>query len=108
MLFRNLKGLQIILQCSSITRQEKRGLIIKGIIENCINSYKTIIKLPFLLLGILFTSIYYLLNLLSELFDLIQNVFMNICLNIEDNLPDVTITKGKARDKVLQEIRNKH
>ena len=44
----------------------------------------------------------------ESLFDLIQNVFMNICLNIEDNLPDVTITKGKARDKVLQEIRNKY
>ena len=108
MLFKNIRGLKIISKCTSITKQEKSILIIKGLIENLVNSYKLLLRLPFLLLGFICIFFYWLFNGLTQAFDLLQDIFNTIQISIDNNFKDLNITKGKARDKVLQEIKNKY
>lgn len=108
MLFKNIRGLKIISKCTSITHKEKTILIIKGIIENILNSYKFIIRLPFLLLGFVCLLGYCLFDGLAQCFDFIQDIFNSIHISIDNNLPDFTITKGTSRDKVIDEIKHRY
>ena len=103
---KNKRILKMIKESQTLTKQEKKDLIIKGRIENIINSYKVIIKLPFLILGISFATLECLFGYITELFSLIEQVFSSICIKI-DNTKDITLTNGEAREKILKEIKEK-
>ena len=103
---KNKRIIKMIKESETLTKQEKRELIIKGRIENIVNSYKVIIKLPFFILGILFVTLECLFGYITEFFSLIEQVFSSICIKI-DNFKEFNITNGKAREKILKEIKEK-
>jgi len=100
------KIIKWIKESEVLTKEEKRKLIKRGKIEYLLNSYKIILKFPFLILGILFATLECLFNYLAEIFDLIEQVFSSICIKI-DNLKEINLTKGKAREKLIKEIKDK-
>ena len=98
--------IKMIKESQVLTEQEKKELIKKAKIENFVNSYKIIIKLPFLIIGIIFATLTMIFATISEYFDLIEQVFHSICIKI-DNFKEFNITNGKAREKILKEIKEK-
>lgn len=98
--------IKMIKESQVLTEQEKKELIRKGKIENFVNSYKIIIKLPFLILGLTFVVLEYLFSHITEFFDLIEQVFHSICIKI-DNFKEFNITNGEIREKLLKEIKEK-
>lgn len=96
----------MIRESQVLTEQEKKELIRKGKIENFVNSYKIIIKLPFLILGLTFVTLECLFGHITEFFDLIEQVFSSICIKI-DNFKEFNITNGEIREKILKEIKEK-
>lgn len=103
---KNKRIIKMIKESETLTKQEKRELITKGRIENIVNSYKVIIKLPFFILGISFVTLECLFGYITEFFSLIEQVFSSICIKI-DNFKEFNITNGKAREKILKEIKEK-
>lgn len=99
------KVIKLINKSKVLSKQEKRKLIVKGLIETVINAYKFIIKLPFIILGMLFATIEMVFSYIVELADLIEQVFHCIVDWLEDRLPELTLTKGQARDKLMEEIK---
>lgn len=98
--------IKIIKESQVLTEQEKKELIRKAKIENFVNSYKMIIKSPFLLITIIFATLTMIFATISKYFDLIEQVFNSICLKI-DNTKDITFTNGETREKILKEIKEK-
>ena len=98
--------IKMIKESQVLTKQEKKELIRKAKIENFVNNYKIIIKLPFLILGLTFVTLECLFGYITEFFDLIEQVFHSICIKI-DNFKEFNITNGKAREKILKEIKEK-
>lgn len=103
---KNKRIIKMIKESETLTKQEKRELITKGRIENIVNSYKVIIKLPFLILGLTFVTLECLFGYITEFFSLIEQVFSSICIKI-DNFKEFNITNGEAREKILKEIKEK-
>lgn len=103
---RNKRIIKLIKESQVLTEQEKKNFIKKAKIENFINSYKIIIKLPFLILGITFATLECLFGYITEWFDLIEQVFSSICIKI-DNTKDIVLTNGETREKLLKEIKGK-
>lgn len=97
--------IKLINKSKILSKQEKRELIVKGLIETIVNAYKFVIKLPFIILGILFTTIEMIFSYIVELADLIEQVFHCIVDWLEDRLPELALTKGKIRDKLIEEIK---
>lgn len=97
--------IKLINKSNVLNKQEKRKLIVKGLIETVVNAYKFIIKLPFIILGILFATIEMVFSYIVELTDLIEQVFHCIVDWLEDKLPELALTKGQARDKLIEEIK---
>ena len=97
--------IKLINKSKVLNKQEKRKLIVKGLIETIVNSYKFIIKLPFIILGMLFATIEMVFNYIVEFTDLIEQVFYCIVDWLEDRLPELALTKGQARDKLMEEIK---
>lgn len=100
------RTIKMIKRSNILTKQEKKELIIKGLLESIVNSYKVIIKLPFLILGLTFVTLECLFGYITEFFSLIEQVFSSICIKI-DNFKEFNITRGKARDRMIQEIKSK-
>lgn len=98
--------IKIIKESQVLTEQEKKDLIRKGKIENFVNSYKIIIKLPFLIIGIIFATLTMIFTTISKCFDLVEQVFHSICIKIDDT-KDITFTNGEVREKILKEIKEK-
>ena len=98
---------KIIEESQVLTEQEKKELIKKAKIENFVNSYKIIIKSPFLIIRIIFATFTMIFATISEVFDLIEQVFHSICIKI-DNIKDITFTQGEAREKILKEMTEKN
>ena len=98
--------IKMIKESQVLTDQEKKDLIRKAKLENFVNSYKIIIKLPFLIIGIIFATLTMIFATISEYFDLIEQVFNSICIKI-DNTKDITFTNGEVREKILKEIKEK-
>ena len=97
--------IKLINKSKILSKQEKRELIVKGLIETVVNAYKFIIKLPFIILGILFATIEMVFSYIVEFADLIEQVFHCIVDWLEDKLPELALTKGQARDKLMEEIK---
>ena len=103
---KNKKIMRIIKESSVLTEKEKKTLIRKAKIENILSSYKFLLKLPFLIIGITFATLEMIFTCFSEVFDLLEQVFSSICIKI-DNLKDFVITNDNTREKILKEIKNK-
>ena len=101
------KIIEIIKNSEVLTNEEKRELIVKAKIENFINSYKLIVKTPFLLLKYLFIAFEFVFEHISILFGIITEIFNSICIKI-DTSKDFTLTEGQAREKILEEIKIKN
>ena len=101
------RAIKMIKKSNVLTKQEKKALIIKGLLESIVNSYKLILIAPFALLRILFLILENLFNYITEFIGVIEAVFYELTNLLDRKLPELSLTKGKARDRVIQEIKNK-
>ena len=101
------KVIKLIKRSNVLTNQEKKELIIKGLLESIVNSYKLILIVPFALLRILFLILENLFNYITEFIGIIETVFYELVNLLDRKLPELNLTKGKARDRMIQEIKNK-
>ena len=99
--------IKLIKRSNVLTKQEKKELIIKGLLESIVNSYKLILIAPFVLLRILFLILENLFNYITEFIGVIEAVFYELTNLLDRKLPELSLTKGKARDRIIQEIKNK-
>ena len=99
--------IKLIKRSNILTKQEKKELIVKGLLESIVNSYKLILIVPFALLRILFLILENLFNYITEFIGVIEAVFYELTNLLDRKLPELSLTKGKARDRVIQEIKNK-
>ena len=101
------RAIKLIKRSNVLTKQEKKELIIKGLLESIVNSYKLILIVPFALLRILFLILENLFNYITEFIGIIETVFYELTNLLDRKLPELSLTKGKARDRIIQEIKNK-
>lgn len=99
-----IKYIKIIKKSKILTEQEKKELIKKGIIEIILNIHKDLCKLPFSIIGITFCLLGMLFSKLEEIMEILETPFKCIVLNI-DNWEEIVLTKGETRDKLLKEIK---
>lgn len=99
--------IKMIKRSDILTKQEKKELIIKGLLESIVNSYKLILIVPFALLRTLFLILENLFNYITEFIGIIETVFYELTNLLDRKLPELSLTKGKARDRMIQEIKNK-
>lgn len=99
--------IKLIKRSNVLTNQEKKELIIKGLLESIISSYKLVIIAPFALLRILFLILENLFNYITEFIGIIEAVFYELTNLLDRKLPELSLTKGEARDRMIQEIKNK-
>ena len=104
---RIIRVIKMIKRSNVLTSQEKKELIIKGLLESIVNSYKLILIVPFALLKILFLMLENLFNYITEFIGIIKTVFYELVNLLDRKLPELSLTKGKARDRMVQEIKNK-
>ena len=102
-----VRTIKVINRSKTLTSKEKRELISKGLIEQVINVYKVIIKLPFVLIGLTLCIIGCIVNYIGEGIELVEQVFRSIVFWLDDKIPEINLTKGQARDKMIAEIKGK-
>lgn len=102
-----IRTIKLINRSKTLTNKEKRELIGKGLIEQVINVYKVIIKLPFVLIGLTLCIIGCIVNYIGEGIELVEQVFRSIVFWLDDKIPEINLTKGQARDKMIAEIKGK-
>lgn len=102
-----IRTIKLINRSKTLTNKEKRELISKGLIEQVINVYKVIIKLPFVLIGLILCIIGCIVNYIGEGIELVEQVFRSIVFWLDDKIPEINLTKGQARDKMIAEIKGK-
>lgn len=102
-----IRTIKLINRSKTLTSKEKRELISKGLIEQVINVYKVIIKLPFVLIGLTLCIIGCIVNYIGEGIELVEQVFRSIVFWLDDKIPEINLTKGQARDKMIAEIKGK-
>ena len=100
-----IRTIKLINRSKTLTNKEKRELISKGLIEQVINVYKVIIKLPFTIIGLVLCIIGCIVNYIGEGIELVEQVFRSIVFWLDDKIPEINLTKGQARDKMIAEIR---
>lgn len=100
------KVIKLISKSEVLTKKEKRELIVKGIVETIVNSYKRLCKLPFAIVGITFYLFGALFAYLEQLMELLETPFGCIVQSI-DNWKELGLTKGEPRERLMKEIREK-
>ena len=100
-----IRTIKLINKSKTLTNKEKRELISKGLIEQVINVYKVIIKLPFVLIGLTLCIIGCIVNYIGEGIELVEQVFRSIVFWLDNKIPEINLTKGQARDKMIAEIK---
>lgn len=98
------KVIKLIRKSEVLTKEEKGKLIVKGIIETIVNSYKGLCELPFTIVGITFCLFGILFAKLEELMELLETPFSCIVQSI-DNWKELGLTKGEPRERLMKEIR---
>ena len=99
-----LIGLKIIKRSKVLTKKEKRKMIALGFCETFCNSYKLILKLPFLIFAIPLILLGAGLEYLGEFLQNVVNIVDTPIQKIND-INDITFTKSEAREKLLAEIK---
>ena len=95
-----LKTIKMIIKMENIEKGFKFKMISLGILEEIINSYKIILKLPFLLIGIPFCFIGWLSKQIAELCELVTSVIHEI--------PYIKLCKKEDREKMIKAIRERN
>ena len=71
-----------------------------------INSYVNIIQLPFKLVSYILIVIQHIFELIANGLELFISILEQLCIMLDTRLPQVNLTRGKAREKVLKEIKD--
>lgn len=101
-----INGLKLIRKSQVLSKEEKRKLFTFGLLEVIINSYVNIIQLPFKLIGYILIIIQHIFELITNGLELFISVLEQLCIMLDTRLPQVNLTRGKAREKVLKEIKD--
>lgn len=101
-----INGLKLIRKSQVLSKEEKRKLFTFGLLEVIINSYVNIIQLPFKLIGYILIIIQHIFELIANGLELFISVLEQLCIILDTRLPQVNLTRGKAREKVLKEIKD--
>ena len=92
-----LKTIKMIIKMENIEKGFKFKMISLGILEQIVNSYKTILKLPFYLIGLPFCFIGWLSEQIADLCSLAMGVIHEI--------PYIKLCKKEDREKLIKAIR---
>ena len=101
-----INGLKLIRKSQVLSKEEKRKLFTFGLLEVIINSYVNIIQLPFKLISYILIIIQHIFELIVNGLELFISVLEQLCIMLDTRLPQVNLTRGKAREKVLKEIKD--
>lgn len=101
-----INGLKLIRKSQVLSKEEKRKLFAFGLLEVIINSYVNIIQLPFKLVSYILIIIQHIFELIANGLELFISVLEQLCIMLDTRLPQVNLTRGKAREKVLKEIKD--
>lgn len=101
-----INGLKLIRKSQVLSKEEKRKLFTFGLLEVIINSYVNIIQLPFKLIGYILIVIQHIFELIANGLELFISVLEQLCIMLDIRLPQVNLTRGKAREKILKEIKD--
>lgn len=101
-----INGLKLIRKSQVLSKEEKRKLFTFGLLEVIINSYVNIIQLPFKLISYILIVIQHIFELIANGLELFISVLEQLCIMLDTRLPQVNLTRGKAREKVLKEIKD--
>lgn len=101
-----INGLKLIRKSQVLSKEEKRKLFTFGLLEVIINSYVNIIQLPFKLIGYILIVIQHIFELIANGLELFISVIEQLCIMLDTRLPQVNLTRGKAREKILKEIKD--
>lgn len=101
-----INGLKLIRKSQVLSKEEKRKLFTFGLLEVIINSYVNIIQLPFKLIGYILIVIQHIFELIANGLELFISVLEQLCIMLDTRLPQVNLTRGKAREKILKEIKD--
>jgi len=101
-----INGLKLIRKSQVLSKEEKRKLFTFGLLEVIINSYVNIIQLPFKLIGYILIIIQHIFELIANGLELFISVLEQLCIMLDTRLPQVNLTRGKAREKILKEIKD--
>lgn len=99
-----VRFVKVVRRSKVLTKQEKKDIIRKAMIEGVLNSYKGLCKLPFAIVGVTFCLLGMLFAKLEELMELLETPFSCITQKIED-WDEIVLTKGETRNKLLNEIK---
>lgn len=99
-----IKLFKIINKNKTLNKQEKKELKRKGLIEYIVNFYKKLLKFPFQCVGVTLCLIGELFSILEKVIEFIQKPFYFITEWLEDTLPELNITRGKARNEIIKQI----
>lgn len=101
-----INGLKLIRKSQVLSKEEKRKLFTFGLLEVIINSYVNIIQLPFKLIGYILIVIQHIFELIANGLELFISVLEQLCIMLDTKLPQVNLTRGKAKEKILKEIKD--
>ena len=101
-----INGLKLIRKSQVLSKEEKRKLFTFGLLEVIINSYVNIIQLPFKLIGYILIVIQHIFELIANGLELFISIIEQLCIMLDTRLPQVNLTRGKAREKILKEIKD--
>ena len=101
-----INGLKLIRKSQVLSKEEKRKLFTFGLLEVIINSYVNIIQLPFKLIGYILIIIQHIFELITNGLELFISIIEQLCIMLDTRLPQVNLTRGKARKKILKEIKD--
>lgn len=86
-----------------LTKEEKIRIIGFGLLEIIVNSYKSILKLPFFLIGWLFVILGGLFEFIYNLFEIIATICQQIVLKI-DMKKDIQFVSKTDRKKIIEKF----
>lgn len=101
-----INGLKLIRKSQVLSKEEKRKLFTFGLLEVIINSYVNIIQLPFKLIGYILIVIQHIFELIANGLELFISIIEQLCIMLDIRLSQVNLTRGKAREKILKEIKD--
>lgn len=104
---RNIKTIKMIKELKGLTEKEKKYYISKGILEIILNSYKTVLKLPFYLLNCLFVIVGIIGEKIEDLFYCMSNFTENIVDKI-DNIKGINLCNKQEIDYLKEIVKKEH
>ncbi len=102
-----IKSIKLINRSNVLTKEEKKWLIKRGIVETLVNKYKLLLKFPFIIISVVFCFISSILEKISDFFYYyIGEPIDGVVRFIDNRLPTISLTKGIIRDLIVKEIKD--